>query len=560
MSPFPRIIWALLLLTASDAFGASAVLAEWKDLRGATFRGEPGEALGPFALFRTGPTTGKALPWSALSDADCARFYQAVANQPAAGTHWSEATGRITKELMGKMERVSPDGVSKPDLYGVPEPELLIVFAALGVWRDGYRLEDLAPFSRRVRQVYGGRVETVLVAPVAGPLPLRHTWLFVDLRSHYKSLKELAPYMPKEGTLATLMTRDGWPLLSMPITSSASLRNFLDAATGFLAQLNPANALTARERIRYLNVVRAAQFSMGKTGPLPVGEFLRPDRLRASGVVRIEAKMEVTADGSVAQVTMLPASEMPAALQPAIGGALRRSAVFAPAVENGRAVASVFDYSLTLEPMTPQLAADTAWAGGAAREDVALPHWLVLKPIRIDEKVFVAVDHVAKDGTVMLKPVTAGNNLELPAKVQLNSFVTDWFAGDGAGSVRPRLGQQQVVDGEKLTWKTVKADEGYVELLERSREFRYDYCIAYAWAEIEWPDERDAWLAIGSDDGLKVWFNGELVNDHWVARTSRLDDDVVAVHLKPGKNAILIKIQNVKGEWTFTARLRARAK
>ncbi len=55
-----------------------------------------------------------------------------------------------------------------------------------------------------------------------------------------------------------------------------------------------------------------------------------------------------------------------------------------------------------------------------------------------------------------------------------------------------------------------------------------------------------------------AWLNGELVNDSWVERTSRLDDVVVPLRLKQGKNHFLIKIQNVKGHWSFTCRLRVR--
>ena len=35
--------------------------------------------------------------------------------------------------------------------------------------------------------------------------------------------------------------------------------------------------------------------------------------------------------------------------------------------------------------------------------------------------------------------------------------------------------------------------------------------------------------------------------------------DVVPLKLKKGKNQFLIKIQNVKGIWSFTTRLRTRA-
>lgn len=72
------------------------------------------------------------------------------------------------------------------------------------------------------------------------------------------------------------------------------------------------------------------------------------------------------------------------------------------------------------------------------------------------------------------------------------------------------------------------------------------------------PEETDAWLGIGSDDGLKVWLNGALVNDKWIARTSKLDEEVVPLRLRKGKNQFLIKIQNVKGLWSFTTRLRVR--
>ena len=75
---------------------------------------------------------------------------------------------------------------------------------------------------------------------------------------------------------------------------------------------------------------------------------------------------------------------------------------------------------------------------------------------------------------------------------------------------------------------------------------------------MEVPLEMDAWLGIGSDDGLKIWLNGEQVADQWTERTSKLDDVIVPVHLRAGKNQFLVKIQNVKGRWSFTARLRVR--
>ena len=86
------------------------------------------------------------------------------------------------------------------------------------------------------------------------------------------------------------------------------------------------------------------------------------------------------------------------------------------------------------------------------------------------------------------------------------------------------------------------------------------YCVGYAWTEIEVTAATNAWLSIGSDDGLKIWHNGTLVHDRWVRRLSHIDDDIVPLKLKAGKNQLLIKIQNASGAWSFVTRLRFRAK
>jgi hypothetical protein len=85
-----------------------------------------------------------------------------------------------------------------------------------------------------------------------------------------------------------------------------------------------------------------------------------------------------------------------------------------------------------------------------------------------------------------------------------------------------------------------------------------DYTVGYAWAEFESPADTDAWLGLGSDDGVKIWLNGTLVLDKWIRRPSRVDEDVVPLRLRKGPNRMLVKIQNITGEWSFIYRLRLR--
>src|SRR6185503_9361024 len=63
------------------------------------------------------------------------------------------------------------------------------------------------------------------------------------------------------------------------------------------------------------------------------------------------------------------------------------------------------------------------------------------------------------------------------------------------------------------------------------------------------------WLfGMGSDDALKVWLNGKLVHENWVARSARMDDDLVELPMQKGKNRLLLKIQNGTGGWEFMCR------
>ncbi len=51
-------------------------------------------------------------------------------------------------------------------------------------------------------------------------------------------------------------------------------------------------------------------------------------------------------------------------------------------------------------------------------------------------------------------------------------------------------------------------------------------------------------LALGSDDGIKVWWNGELVLEHAVERGAAPDQEFVPVTLRPGQNEVLLKVVN----------------
>ncbi len=560
----PRSLVFLVLLMAVG--GVHAATSEWKDTKGATFRGEPVEALGPLLLFRTGAVSSKFLPMRIFSPEDCVRFHQAIASRPARAERWSEAKGQASGDCVGRLLRAEKGKLQPFNFASVPEPELLIVLYGGRRIPDTdsptFLLDNLAPFISRVQRVYPGRVATVVWMSRPSnvnvrSLPSAHAWLIAD-PNKLMDFKIAARFAPGEGFGMVLMTREGIPLTGGPANDVGEVMTFVDHASDILWQLNPANPRSARDRLHYLRAVRPIEHAQGRAEPVLLIDPLRVEALRQRGVGRVEAAFEVGADGGVTGTEVLPASSIPPPLIAPNTEALRRNTIFLPAITQGAPVSGNFHYTLKVEKPDARLAADSAGVKGDARVDVPLKSWFVLKPIKVPERVFSLIDSIAADGTVMLQAVTAGDPNKVSNKSQMNAFNSDWFAEGGAASVRPVAGAKQEVDGEKFTWKRVNAENARVDLLGGADRDSHNYSIGYAWTEFDSPEERDAWLGIGSDDGLRIWLNGEQVNDKWIARTSRLDDDVVPLRLKKGPNQLLIKIQNVKGLWCFTARLRVR--
>ena len=564
VTPFcvvPSIVFALLART--HAFAAAP---EWKDAKGATFRGEVVEVMGPLALFRTGAVSSKFLPLRVFPPEECVRIHETISARAPRAERWADGKGEASRELIGRLQQADRGQLRPFDFGGVPEPELLILL--FGGHRNPdaaaphYLLDNLAPFINRVQRVYPGRVATVVWATrqsnlnVRG-LPNARTWLVAEPEKQH-AMKLIPRFVPGEGITMVMMTREGIPLLGTPANDVREVMRFVDRASDLLWELNPANPRTARDRLHYLRAVRPAEFAQGSAAPLLLIDPLRVDALRQRGVKRVEADLAVAADGVVTRAELLPESVAPAPLIPALAEALRRSAIFLPALEQGAGAPALYRYSMKVGAADPQRVADAAWVNGDARKEVPLKSWLVLKSIKVPEQVFSLIDRIGPDGTVMLQAVTAGSGNKVSSASQVNAFNSDFFGDAGPAGLRPVAGQKQEVDGDKFTWKTLKPVDGLVDFMENASIGSLDYCVGYAWTEFEVPEETDAWLGIGSDDGLRIWLNGEQVNDKWVARTSRLDDDVVPLRLKAGKNAILIKIQNVRGRWSFTARLRVR--
>jgi hypothetical protein len=79
----------------------------------------------------------------------------------------------------------------------------------------------------------------------------------------------------------------------------------------------------------------------------------------------------------------------------------------------------------------------------------------------------------------------------------------------------------------------------------------YEFCLVYGYATIDSPRETQALLKMGSDDGLKVWLNGQLVHRVESMRGYAMASDQAKVTLRAGKNHLLVKLSQLAGGWGF---------
>jgi hypothetical protein len=107
--------------------------------------------------------------------------------------------------------------------------------------------------------------------------------------------------------------------------------------------------------------------------------------------------------------------------------------------------------------------------------------------------------------------------------------------------------------GASVGWRTFRAGEsGYVRLDNLIRP--NEQAIAYGLVYVLSPDERTANLLLGSDDGVRVWVNGELVHTNPIYRAAEPDLDRIQVRLRKGWNKVLLKDLQGAGGWGFYVR------
>ena len=111
-----------------------------------------------------------------------------------------------------------------------------------------------------------------------------------------------------------------------------------------------------------------------------------------------------------------------------------------------------------------------------------------------------------------------------------------------------------------IDWQKIKTDpEGYlnfISLFSQNDAAALDMVgMAYAYTEIISPDDREVTLTLGSNDGAKIWLNGEVIYNVHVGRSAIADQIFLKIYLKKGTNKILAKVENLGANWGLYMRI-----
>lgn len=115
--------------------------------------------------------------------------------------------------------------------------------------------------------------------------------------------------------------------------------------------------------------------------------------------------------------------------------------------------------------------------------------------------------------------------------------------------------------GEQIRWHLVARKENspldteFVVDLQQFVGEQTEDAVAYGLTWLDAPEARDAVLALGSDDGVKVWLNGEVVHENVIGRPYTSRSDLIPIYLNAGMNMLLVKVSQGNGGWAFGAHL-----
>ena len=146
---------------------------------------------------------------------------------------------------------------------------------------------------------------------------------------------------------------------------------------------------------------------------------------------------------------------------------------------------------------------------------------------------------------------------------KVEDFATAWqmsgpyTEADQGGSMFSTPFAPEKADG-KAAWRPlpISAQGARPWMLDLLAAFSGDHRVAYARTWVFSPKEQPARIEFGTDDGNKLWLNGQLIHQADRGGAAVAGEFKPAVTLRQGWNPLLLKVIQDTGPWEFCLRVR----
>ncbi len=136
---------------------------------------------------------------------------------------------------------------------------------------------------------------------------------------------------------------------------------------------------------------------------------------------------------------------------------------------------------------------------------------------------------------LVLGPFEGGDNLEMLGE----KFISEEEA----------IPQEMTVSGGRVWRGIVDSPLNFRDMWDKT------FATAYAGFYFYSPVKRDAYLLVGSDDSLAIWFDGKEIWRNPAVRPLVPDSDKIPLQLEAGWHKLLFKVTQLRGEWGLCARI-----
>jgi hypothetical protein len=145
-----------------------------------------------------------------------------------------------------------------------------------------------------------------------------------------------------------------------------------------------------------------------------------------------------------------------------------------------------------------------------------------------------------------------------------DEFIPEWqicgpYSIKGTDSVQELFDTiflpEETTENKQVEWRKISAEsEGRnISIVPIHDLIGGTYCAAYLKTKVFSSQTQKAIMELGSDDGIKVWVNGELLHQNNAMRAHMAGQDRVEFILKEGWNTIMLKVTQGEGGWEVSA-------